>query len=544
VSPAAAQRRQRAATVALAVLAGVAFVAIRIPFLSLPLERDEGEYAYVAQRILAGELPYRDAFDQKPPGVFGAYLLAFAIFGPSEEGIHAFAALWTLATALALFALMRRLAGELAAGFAVLAFAVTSTEPRLYATAANTELFMLLPMVASVWAALRAAARDGIGWWIVCGALAAGACWFKQVAVTSAAFVAGFAALDALARRPRAVSLAVRRLAALGVGAVAVSLPVVALFMARGAWDAFLDAVLLHNLGYSRAVGLPSAVSQALVALRRQAPSFALAWVLALAALALPAAGPARIRLFLGSWCLACLVGVSIGFYFRPHYFVQVLPALAGLVALPLAAAARVLLARPAPWLAWGGTAALASLTVVPHLLANRSVLAAGSPVARSRALYGYNPFPEASRIADHIRLSSGEQETVFVLGSEPEILFHAERRSATRYIFVYPLTGAFPDALERQREAVEELRRLRPRYVVWVNIQASLLGSEGTAPYLYQETAALLRGGYRLELLAEPASPDDLFDFVYGDDARARLKTLREEEPDRAWVAVYRRAS
>jgi hypothetical protein len=476
--------------------------------------------------------------------VFGAYLLAFAVFGTSAEGIHAFAALWTAATALALFALVRRLAGELAAGFAVLAFAVTSTEPRLYATAANTEIFMLLPLVASVWAALRAASRNSLVWWIASGALAGAACWFKQVAVTNALFVVGFAVAEALARRPREADRAVRRLLGLAVGAVAVSLPVVTLFAALGAWGAFLDAVLLHNLGYSQSLGLPAAASRILAAIVQQAPAFAPAWALALLALVLPAAGPIRVRLFLGAWGLASFAGVSIGLYFRPHYFVQLLPALAALAALPLSAAARALLARPRPLLAWGGTAALAALAVAPHVLANAPLLAAGSPVARSRALYGYNPFPEAPRIADHIRRTSRRDEAVFVLGSEPEILFHAERRSATRYIFAYPLTGDFPDALERQREAIAEVRRQRPRYVVWVNIGASLLGSAKTEPYLYEQTAALLRGGYRLELLAEPAAPDAYFDFLYGGEARARLATLRDEDPNRAWVAVYRRAS
>ena len=53
------------------------------------------------------------------------------------------------------------------------------------------------------------------------------------------------------------------------------------------------------------------------------------------------------------------------------------------------------------------------------------------------------------------------------------------------------------------------------------------------------------MRSGYRLELLAQPAAPDAFFDFLYGEDARARLATLREEgTPGRAWVAVYRRAS
>ena len=69
-------------------VAALAFALLRIPYVSVPLERDEGEYAYIAQRSTHGEVPYRDAFDQKPPGVFLAYRGAFALFGQSIEGIH------------------------------------------------------------------------------------------------------------------------------------------------------------------------------------------------------------------------------------------------------------------------------------------------------------------------------------------------------------------------------------------------------------------------------------------------------------------------
>ena len=81
----AAPRRARIAAAALVALACATFVAIRAPYLSVPLERDEGEYAYIAQRIGHGEIPYRDSFDQKPPGVFAVYWLALRLFGRSVE---------------------------------------------------------------------------------------------------------------------------------------------------------------------------------------------------------------------------------------------------------------------------------------------------------------------------------------------------------------------------------------------------------------------------------------------------------------------------
>ncbi len=542
--PAASTRASTRASIAILVVAAVAFALVRAPYVSLPLERDEGEYAYIAQRMLAGDVPYRDAFDQKPPGVFLAYLLGFALFGRSVEAIHLFAYVWTLGAALSLHGLVRHLAGGLAAAFAVLLFAVASADPRLYATAANTELFMLWPLVASMGCFVRALEDDRGPQWLATGALAAAACWFKPVAATHALFLGLAVAADAWLQRPREpASRLLRRLGLLSAGSVLASAPLVGWLMAVGAWDAFVDAVVLHNLRYSGALGLPAGTLRLAQALVSQAPSSGVYWLLAAVALAVPRLAGRRSWALLGGWWLAAAAGVATGLYFRPHYFVQVLPALAALGGVTLSALASRCLARATPPLAALGVAALVALALAPPLGANSRYWAAESPTAISRRMYGLNPFPESVAVADYIRQTSAPDDSVLVVGSEPQILFHAERRSATRYIFFYPLTGRYPDAEMRQRELLAEVRGERPRYVVWVHLDASLLVDAETEKRVFHELAEMLSRDYRLEFLAVPLSGDRPFDFVYGREAAPRLRELREQESNPAWVAVYRRA-
>ncbi len=533
----------RQARLALLVLAALLFVLLRVSFVSVPLERDEGEYAYIAQRALAGEVPYQSVFDQKPPAIFAAYLAAFALFGPSVEGIHVFMYLWSVATCIALFYLVRRAADALAAAFAVLAFAVASIEPRLTATAANTEIFMLLPLVASVGLLQRGLDSDRSGTWLACGALAAAACWFKPVAAWNAVFVGLFAVVHAL--RGTGPGRALRRAGLLASGALAASAPVLVLFAALGAWRAFVDAVFLHNLAYVARLPVSAGLDNAAWALGHQAPSLAGLWALAGLGLLLPRALPARGRALLAGFLLASALGVCAGLYFRLHYFVQLLPALTALAGAGAARLARPLLARgPAP--GWVGVAAGAALLTLPPLLANRSLL--GAPPERiSRGIYGLNPFVESPRIGDYIRRTSDPGDSVYVLGSEPQILFYAERRSATRYIFVYPLTGPFDDALERQRELMREVEAARPLYVVWVHLPASMLVFEDSQPWLFEATRRLVDRHYALEFLARPppaGSRDEAFEFVHGARARQLLARANAEGAATPWIAVFRRAS
>src|SRR5213080_502428 len=55
---------------------------------TIPLERDEGEFAYSAQLLLKGFPPYHGAYVQKFPGTSVMYALIIAAFGQTPAGIH------------------------------------------------------------------------------------------------------------------------------------------------------------------------------------------------------------------------------------------------------------------------------------------------------------------------------------------------------------------------------------------------------------------------------------------------------------------------
>ncbi len=62
-------------------LAMLLFAAIRWRLRDMPLERDEGEYAYAGQLMLQGIPPYQVAYNMKLPGTYVAYAVIMKIFG-------------------------------------------------------------------------------------------------------------------------------------------------------------------------------------------------------------------------------------------------------------------------------------------------------------------------------------------------------------------------------------------------------------------------------------------------------------------------------
>jgi hypothetical protein len=193
----------------------------------------------------------------------------------------------------------------------------------------------------------------------------------------------------------------------------------------------------------------------------RFAPSQAPAWILAGVGLAWLARRRDRFPAFyLGGWALVNAVGVSASGYYFPHYFQQLLPAVASLAAATLAVdrASR----RPSHV----RVALVSILTLGPLVLAALRFWAL-SPAEAMQTIYPGNAFQRMPALAREIASVSEPEDTVFIFGTEPELLFYARRVSASRYHLLFPLFGPYPDALERQRGVAVEVARAQPAVLV-----------------------------------------------------------------------------
>lgn len=93
-----------------ACLAAIAFLLLEI--LTFGHGRDQGIYTVVARTVLEGGMPYRDAFDFKPPGIFLIYGLARLLFGSAQWGIRVLEVLGLVLMSLGLVRLGRRYGGS------------------------------------------------------------------------------------------------------------------------------------------------------------------------------------------------------------------------------------------------------------------------------------------------------------------------------------------------------------------------------------------------------------------------------------------------
>ena len=162
----------------------VLFVLLRWNMLGVPLVRDEGEYLYAAQLLKHGLLPYEHSFLQKPPMVAYSYLLANGI-APGFFSAPRFLAYLFEAFATCLLGLIARF--EFGRGFALPTMWVVTPLllfPSLWQFTANTEMFLLLPLLGT-FAVYTYSRRRGGGprFWFWAGALATTTLLYKYTAV-------------------------------------------------------------------------------------------------------------------------------------------------------------------------------------------------------------------------------------------------------------------------------------------------------------------------------------------------------------------------
>lgn len=468
-----------------ALIAVVSF-GLRWPFLSVPLNADEGGYAYVASRWLYGRGDlYNDLWISRPQGIFLAYGAIFETLGTSVTAIHLGAWLIGLATTIFVWLFARLWLGDRAAVVAVALFTLINGSPYLEGYTANAEVFMAFPAAIAAWLLLRwsrnperTAALPAIG------VLVAIATLLKPSGVVMLPLAWAFIwLLDNSTFRART-----RRSVWVVSGFVLGMVPALIHGWMTG-WHDFVFASVSYRLEFqsSATVSLTHHWDRMMRLVRHCRALFAMVgllvgvrWVASLSwpPLAAPWWAPrvsglvAEPRLLgrfsprtdvetgwllLRLWIVACLIGIAMGGDWWYHYLIQMAAPLAIWFAATLRGLDRILARH------WRHGVIVA---VVALLIGQYWVAALGSPERISTWLYHRNELVAADDVAAYLRAHSPSDTSVYVAFSQPAISYLADRASPYRYLYPQEL-GALPEAQADLIAMVEAPDR--PLYIVAV---------------------------------------------------------------------------
>ena len=450
--------------------------AIRWRLREMPLERDEGEYAYAGQLLLQGIPPYQLAYNMKFPGAYFGYAMLMEIFGESARGIHLGIALVTSLTAVFVFLIGCRLLNRAGGLIAAASFVLLSLSPAMLGFAGHATHFVALFAVVGVWALLKMQEKQSRLWALIAGAAFGTAMLMKQHAMFFAPL--GLLWLAWRARQSQQTRAAALRVVSYAIGCVLPLLLMVIVLACFGVLDRFYFWTLKYAGEYVSLVTLQSAWA---AFAKNFLPIFKSAWWFWLAGVAGLAitlvrnqsGKPLRLAalLFIGAMLAACP-----GFYFRNHYFLAATPGLALLIAVAVVEAGHWLNQRGASAWVRALPVGLFCLCAVATAWGSRGVWFVQSPDEISRRTYKANPFIESVPVAAYLNAHTAPDEKIAVLGSEPQIYFLAKRHSATGYIYTYSLTELQGMSEQMRAQFINEIETARPNYVALVNLESSWL--------------------------------------------------------------------
>jgi hypothetical protein len=452
----------------------VIFALVRIRLRNTPLERDEGEYAYAGQLMLQGDPPYHSAYNMKLPGTYAAYALIMAAFGQTVAGIRIGMLIVLLGNTLLVFFLGRRLFGILAGTVAAASYTLLANRLGTMSLDGHATHFIVLMALAGTLLLLhaietqRTVALFGSG---LCFGLAF---LMKQHGILFVVFGFLFWAWSQWKQQANWHRL-VSQGSILATGMILPFLITCLIAWYTGVFRQFWFWTIYYGAAYEKLLKL----SEGWTLFQMIWPWFprpVIIWLIAgfgLTAVFWNRRAREQ-RVLLLSFVLSSILAVLPGLYFRPHYFLVLLPAVALLNGLAISATYEYLKARnrlPAMALI---PIAFFVLSYLAALQGQRKYLFKMDPLHVNREMHLNHGFPEGKAVADYIRDHSSSQDQVAIFGSEPEIFFYSRRRSATGYIYMYPLMEKQPFALQMQNDMIHEVETAQPKFVIFVDNQLS----------------------------------------------------------------------
>lgn len=518
-------------------------VTVRIRVLPVPLERDEGEFAYAGQLILEGIPPYQLAYNVKLPGIYAAYALVMAVFGQTPAGIHLGLLFVNLGAIVLLFFFARRLFDPYAAVIASATYALMSTSTAVMGFRAHATHFVIFAALGGFVLLLRGLESRRALTLFWSGLLFGIAVLMKQHGVFLGIFAFGVLLFHELSakrvvsdsnaaatgvpnpsRQPtKSFLTGLWRLAAFSLGTVMPYALTCLVLWRAGVFKDFWRWTVVYAGGHS----LPYSFQGLARNFQSNGPDNFF-WGLAAAGffvLGTDRSVSGWTKGFVGGLLAASFVAVTLGFYFFPHYFVLMLPAVALLVGAGCSLA--------------GQRLRRSGLGTLGVLLPVAVFLVGSGWALKSRRIAwieSYVSFDAAPALASYMSNHSTVASRIAVFGSEPEIYFYAHRHSASGYIYMYDITSPAAHAGEMKQEMLREVEAARPEFVVDVHDQFSWsVGFSPETQRIHEWLEQYLKSAnYRRVAVAENVSGQ----IVYRWDSDA----ADYSPPSESYICVYQR--
>jgi hypothetical protein len=503
------------------VLAAIVMVSlIRLRLAGIPLERDEGEYAYIGKLLLEGTAPYLSAYNMKLPGTYFMYSLIMLVFGKSFMGIHYGLLIMNACTMWILFLGFRRLFNSQVAIISSVMYGFFSLSPVVLGFAAHATHFINLFVAAGIYFMSLIPKSNNKYHVFLLGLMFGTSFLMKQQAVYFLFFGGAFVVYHYFPRN-RTWAAFFKSTALYASGVILPYLITAGILYLAGAFEKFWFWTVEYASKYATGVTLEEGKQAFASTFDPIYKEYPLVWIFA---------GLGMILLFISkytnlqkliacSFILFAALSITPGLYFRQHYFITLLPAITLLSAIALNSISNFITEK----VRFQSFAVLSIVfilfTVGSAFSNNKEYYLKMEAEEIGRMIYQGNPFDESQEIANYIKEHTRESDKIAILGSEPQILFYSGRHSATGYLYMYGLMENQPYNKSMQEEMIREIEREKPKFIIFCRIAFSWLPRNESPKRIFEWSDQYLRN-YNLVGVTDILGGGLRSNFIWGKEA------------------------
>jgi hypothetical protein len=441
------------------------FLIVRFKLLAVPLERDEGSFAYIGHWLMNGRQLYTDMLDSKLPGLYVYYATFMSLFGYNATGVHVGLLVANLASGVFLFLFLKEVFNKFIAVVATTIFLWMVVSPSVVGFAAHATQLLTPFVLAGFFLFWKGLTKEKQLYFFLAGLAIGIAFTIKQ---QSAIFGILIATLWWPARllwhKHSDTKVPFLEWLFLGVGGFLPAAMVLMYFQSVGRMDEFI------NWTYTQPINLAGAYKQPWYEMLGNVLPLVLngfygVWIAAVIGLVfIFISGHKRFATVFGvSVALLGLLSIIIGVAYYKHYFVLAIPGIAILAACTLYWISQKIGSVGQP-VALGITAFL----IILSFRGQSHYYFATDYYKIHFDQYAQNMFPEMETLGKQLGQRVKEGERIAIMGSEPEILVAADRESCSKHLMVYSMLIDPVISPPMQQEYIQELFACNPEYVVW----------------------------------------------------------------------------
>lgn len=478
----------------LAIIALVYYI-VRSNFFDIPMERDEGIYAYFGQLILDGKVPYVDFYESRLPGIFYLYALLVGVFG-SFEGLAMAFTLVNIGSFLFFYFFAKNWFEQFkpAAFIAATTMLVLGLAPEISGFTRQSEHLVVFWLTGGLFFLQRAFASDNWKNLLTAGVFMCMAMLTKPngiffIVMGGLWTVAYYAFGESGSMQERVKQVIIKGLTySAGVFG---TFGVLCLFLLmQGALDDMWYWVITYSADYAARIpwagenGQLGGKDYLMMNLSNITKNYYTFWYMgAIGAVAYLFAKPISNAIFSKIALYILLVfsffSITPSFSFYGHYWIMLMPALA----LAFASLFYTIysIAGRSSLVGWAATGAYVLLILIHantkpfdtyYFKPNHNAIV--------RQTYGGNPFLEAYEVGKFIKRRAQPSDQIALIGSEPEVFIYTGLRSVSKHAYFSYLMNdtTKTKALEWQQEFQQDIETQKPRFIAFFNHDISILPS------------------------------------------------------------------